>query len=468
MAGHARVILDSKAALSLAMLGKERPALHPVSDSCGCCLEGSTMDDARPEPRWRIPGCLGALLLLIGAHGMALTWPPGVAAQDDVIGVMAEIKAGSGGVEVQSRRTGTWRRAAPLLALYVGDSVRATGDAFTIIVLRGASAVRVDAKHSPFVVPAPEESTAGERARSAWDASVRFLVGRSASPSFVPVSTRRGVPAPRIIAPRNSVVLPGTLAIEWRGNDLARYTLTIAGPAGLIVERQDLRGFRLDMPVDGPLIVPGVRYTIRLTAAGHPPEEAWFTVLQPSEVLLVRRALDELTQELGPTLAPPSRTMLQAGLLASLGLMHDARLQVLSALAVDTADPALYWVLALIYRETGTARACHRGGARGQGSHVGGRLQRVSLAPQLKYRPKHPSTRTHATISNAPAAGSWKSSCRRPTSGNDPPDRGRRAVAVGVLCRSDADPTCSASTPTRRPWRCPGRRSRAPPCPRSR
>src|SRR5258705_11461022 len=61
-----------------------------------------------------------------------------VSAQTRDVGAMiTEIKPGRGRIEVSGPGTTDWRPAGPLLALKVGDSLRATDDAAAVGVLAG-------------------------------------------------------------------------------------------------------------------------------------------------------------------------------------------------------------------------------------------------------------------------------------------------------------------------------------------
>src|SRR5258706_6525827 len=61
-----------------------------------------------------------------------------VSAQTRDVGAMiTEIKPGRGRIEVSGPGTVDWRPAGPLLALKVGDRLRATDDAAAVVVLAG-------------------------------------------------------------------------------------------------------------------------------------------------------------------------------------------------------------------------------------------------------------------------------------------------------------------------------------------
>jgi lipoprotein NlpI len=59
---------------------------------------------------------------------------------------------------------------------------------------------------------------------------------------------------------------------------------------------------------------------------------------------------------LGAGTSPNSLAMARAGYLAEIGLLHDARLTVLAALARDPDEPVLHTLLGTLYTQTGLPR----------------------------------------------------------------------------------------------------------------
>ena len=89
--------------------------------------------------------------------GLVMLWSPGGAggAEREVAGLITEIHAGSGQIQVRSPDRESGRPATPLLALKSGDTVSTTGDAWVVVVLSGGrGGVRVDEASSPFTVTA--------------------------------------------------------------------------------------------------------------------------------------------------------------------------------------------------------------------------------------------------------------------------------------------------------------------------
>jgi len=289
--------------------------------------------------------CLAALLVPPLVRAQA----PGTAA------MVTEIKNGRGRMEVRAAGGAEWRPAAPLQALRAGDAVRASANAWAVIVLSGGRGnVKVDVAASPFVVPAlaPGESKA-QKALGLLQSSLNYLSSGAKEPLQAVLSTRGVSRPPVILSPRNGPVLPGPLAFEWLGSRFSRYAVKVTGPGGAVLEQAALTGARFDYPAGGAALTPGVRYTFRVVGGNHPPQEAWFEVLDPARAQAIRRDLAELEQALGPAASPNTLVALRAGFLAGRGLMHDARIAVIAGLTKDPDEPTLHLLLANFYSKTG-------------------------------------------------------------------------------------------------------------------
>lgn len=302
---------------------------------------------------WRVAAWV-AVAALVGGTG----WVVSARAQGgEAAGVITEIKIGRGRVEVRAAGSPAWRAAGPLQSLRAGDQVRATENAAAVVLLTGGrGSVRVDAALSPYTVPAPPSGPgSGQKALQLLQASLGFL-SQSGRESPTAVLATRGVSKPPVIlGPRNGSVLPGALAIEWVGSRLARYALRIAGPGGVVLERGEVTGTRFDYPPDGPRLASGVRYTVQVTARGHPPEQAWFEVLDAARGQAVRQDLAGLEQALGPAAPASTLAAVRVGFLASQGLFADARAALVAALAKDPEEPSLHLLLGHVYARLGLA-----------------------------------------------------------------------------------------------------------------
>ena len=273
----------------------------------------------------------------------------------ETIGVITEIKVRLGRVEVKPAGTGEWRQAGPLLALRPGDVVRATENASVVVLLTGGrGSVRVDAARSPYVLPAPQPGESKtQKVRGLVESSLRFLASGAKEPLQAALATRGRTHPSVILSPRNGPLLPDSLSFEWLASRFSRYTITIVGPAGPILERKGLAETRFEYPSDAPSLVPGVRYRFQVLSGNHPPQEAWFEILDPDRAQAIRRDMSELEQSLGTTVSANSLAALKVGFLASEGLIHDARLSLIAALTKDPDEPTLHLLLGNLYIEAG-------------------------------------------------------------------------------------------------------------------
>ena len=293
-----------------------------------------------------------ALLLLVAAPFAPA--PSARAQSTETAAVITELKPGRGRVEVRPAAGGDWKPARPLLALRVGDQVRTSDNASAVVLLSGGrGTVRIEGVSGAFTVPSAVATGQGQKARALVEASLGFLAGTTKESSQAVLATRGATRPPVIVSPRNGRVLPETLAFEWLGSRFGRYTVRVVGPAGPVVEKREVTGARWDYPSDAPALGPGVRYTLQVTTAGHPAQDAWFEVVDAERARAVASDLAGLEQELGPSVSPTSRAVLRAGLLAREGFLHDARRVVVTALAADRDEPTLHLLLGDLYTRTG-------------------------------------------------------------------------------------------------------------------
>ena len=278
--------------------------------------------------------------------------PCAVAQAQETTGVVTEIKPGHGKAEIRNAG-GVWRPAAPLQALRPGDEVRASADASVVVLLSGGRGiVKVDAKSSPLVMtPTADDGKIG-KARALVTSTVTFLTsGAKEAPKAV-LATRAMRPA-EILTPRNGPVLPQTVVFEWIGSPLSRYTVRVLGPADVVLERTAVVGARFVYPPDAPVLQPGVSYRFQVVALNQPPYETTFEVVETARAQAVQNDLRDLEAGLSANASPSSIAIARAGALAASGLMHDARLVVVAALARDPDEPVLHTLLGTLYARTG-------------------------------------------------------------------------------------------------------------------
>ena len=297
------------------------------------------------------------LFCLVGVAGCAtlLSSDLALGREREVAGVITELQMARGRVEVRTAGTVEWRLAEPFLALQAGDAIRASEDAWAVVVLSGVKgSLRVDAARSPVLVPAtPPEKTKVEKAAALLQASLKFLSDTTRD-TLRSVMVTRGPPrTPVVLTPRNGPVLPESLTFEWLGSRFGRYTIRIVGPRGVILERTDLTGTKFDYPADAPRLDPGARYTFHVLAERYSPQAVWFEVLDAARARSIQEDIKELERALVLRMPSNSFAVLKAGLLAEQGLLHDARLSLIAALAKDQDEPALHVLLGDLYAKSG-------------------------------------------------------------------------------------------------------------------
>jgi hypothetical protein len=277
-------------------------------------------------------------------------------AQPREVGAMVtEIRPGRGRVEVRGAEQPEWRPAGPLLALKVGDSLRATGDASAVVVLAGRrGSVEVDAARSPFLVPASPTESRLQKVFLLIEDGLGFLGSGTRETPRPVLSTRGPARPPRILSPRGGPVLADSLAVDWRAPEHVRSTLRVTAPSGIVLEAA-LTGPQL-YPLGALNPVPGSPYRVEVYAGSTRLDEVRFEVADRARADQVRRDLQEVEQALGPETSAASRAVVLAGVLASRGFLHDARRVVLAAIAADPTQASLHALLGDLYARTGLAR----------------------------------------------------------------------------------------------------------------
>jgi hypothetical protein len=282
-----------------------------------------------------------------------LAWAQG----GESAGMITEIKVGKGKVEVKSAGKPD-RPAGPFLALRVGDSLRATDNAFAVVLLTGGrGTVKVEAANSPYTVAAgtPAE-TKLQKAQTLVAGSVGFLSSQAAEPPKAVLSVRAGAKPSVVLSPRNTAVLPGPITFEWLGTQFARYTVRVTDAAGAtVLEKKGVVGAKFAYPADAPVLKSGTKYTLHVEPATGAAQQATFEIVDANRAEVVRQNLREIVEALGPKTSLNTVVAIQTGTLAEAGLLHDARLVVLAALAKDPDEPSLHTLLGQLYQKSGLA-----------------------------------------------------------------------------------------------------------------
>jgi hypothetical protein len=294
----------------------------------------------------------GAVVLVLAA----------VASAADPVGVLTEIRAERGRVEVKRAGESEWKPAQPLLALRPGDQIRATGEARGSLVFTGGrGAQAVSAANSPFTVQAPTAAGASDKVRGLVGGVTDFLAGKQKNLAYLPLSVR-SVRPPRVaqLQPRETKLLPGAVTFEWTGSDTLRYKLRVLGPQGILWEQANLPRKPVVYPASAPVLEPGVRYFWQLETEGQPMQQAEFQILPAAEARRVRESLDVLVPASLPGYPPSSVALMRAGYVLRDGLYADARRELLTALAGDPDEPTLHLLLGQVYDTIGLGELAQR------------------------------------------------------------------------------------------------------------
>lgn len=288
---------------------------------------------------------------------VGLGWLVGTAlagAGTDPLAVMTEIRVGQGEVRVKLAGATEWTAARPLLALRSGDQVRVLGDGRVVLVFAGSQSTQVVSQaNSPYVIQIPPPASGTERVRKLLGGLTEFLLGQDKGPTYQPLATRLVRQQPVAVSPRAGRVLPGPLRLEWSGPDHLRYRIRVVGPQGTVWEQADLSRQPYEYPAVAPTLVTGTPYAWELEAPGHPRQSGSFEVLGSPDVDRVRADLALLQPGAAGSFPRTTLVVLRAGLLVQEQLYHDARREVLAAIAADPDEPTLHLLLGWVYERTG-------------------------------------------------------------------------------------------------------------------
>ena len=280
----------------------------------------------------------------------------------DPIGVLTEIRAEKGRVEVKRAGESEWKAAQPLLALRPGDQIRVTGEARASLVFTGGrGAQAVSAANSPFTAQPPTTAGAGDKAKALAGSVTDFLAGKQKDLAYLPLSVR-AVKPPRVaqLQPRETKLLPGPVTFEWSGSDTLRYKVRVLGPQGVLWEQANLPRKPVAYPASAPALEPGVRYSWQLETEGQPTQQAEFQILSADEAKRVRESLDILVPASLSGYPPSSVALMRAGYVLRDGLYADARRELMTALAKDPDEPTLHLLLGQVYEQVGLGELAQR------------------------------------------------------------------------------------------------------------
>jgi hypothetical protein len=276
--------------------------------------------------------------------------PGGAVEAADPVAVLTEIRPGTGEARVKRPEDADWTVPRALQSLRPGDQLRVTADGRVTLAFTGGGAQTVTASNSPFVVPGPRAGTGTDRAKSVVAGVTQFLLGQPKPPAYQSLSVRSGVLPPRILAPRDTRVLPGgVVTFEWTGPPRSDYHVRLMGTHGVVWDRADLPRRPLPYPATAPPLVAGARYSWSLETSGHPAERADFVVVSDADAARIRSALADMTPAAVGGEGGSPLVLMRAGLLFQEGLYADARRELLAAVARDPDEPTLRQLLGYVY-----------------------------------------------------------------------------------------------------------------------
>lgn len=287
----------------------------------------------------RTAALVAALLLLAAAPACAAT----------PIGVVTELHLKNVQVEVKPAAGGEWEPAKPLLSISEGDQLRASGAGRAVLVFAASqrSAV-VTSANSPFVAAAPAQPGFGERVMGA----VGFLQATPREPSRKALTVRssRDLSPVVLLAPRETLVAPESISLEWTGTETARYTVRIVtGDSRVLLEKKGVEARPLTLATGEVRLAPG-RYRWEVDGTGHGIQRAAFDVATPEAVAQAKAATAAVEAVRYPA---ATAALLKAAALMRERFHADARRELLRAIAANPEEPTLHVLLADLYDKTG-------------------------------------------------------------------------------------------------------------------
>ncbi len=268
---------------------------------------------------------------------LALLCLGSAAGAEQVSAFVTGLKFQGGSVEVRKAADLTWMRAAPLMALNAGDTIRATGTASAVLVLAGGRApLTVTAGTSPVIVPGAAPESKLDKVATLLVNSFEFLKARAKPPDYRVLGARGSKETLALVSPRAGLVLPGTpIIFEWSGPNAEGYALRVSSPTMVILERERLTQTVLAYDVRAQ---PGTEYRWQVAAAGV-TRSAAFRMATERESREMRDALAALDAAWPGT---SDAALLKATTLLRSGYYYDARRVLLGGIRRDPDDPTLH------------------------------------------------------------------------------------------------------------------------------
>jgi hypothetical protein len=306
-----------------------------------------TRAEGRPAVAPRAGRAVAWLLLALSVLA------PTLAVGADAVAVLTEIRPGKGEVRIKRAEDPDWTAPRALQGLRPGDQVRVTADGRATLAFTGGAAQSVTAANSPFTVQAARGETGTDRAKGLMAGVTQFLLGQPKPPTYQALSVRAGAPPPRILAPRDTRLLPGPLVFEWAGPPRPDYAVRLVGPQGVVWEQTGVPRRPLPYPAAAPPLIAGGHYSWTLDIPGQASQQAQFDVVPEVDATRINAALADLGAPSPNGDGGSSLAIMRGGLFFEEGLYAEARRELVAAIAQDPDEPTLRQLLGYVYDRVG-------------------------------------------------------------------------------------------------------------------
>ncbi len=295
------------------------------------------------------------LLLLLESLAVLVPLAGRAAAVGEPVAILTEVKSGQGDVRVKPAGEADWKAPLPLLSLYPGDQLRATGNAVAVLMFSGGQGtITVSAANSPYTVQVPTGALGQGKVQGLIADLGRMLAGKKKDLTYVPLAVRSVKYSPLLLAPRDGKLL-GPPTLEWAGSDRLRYAIRIFGPQGLVWEQGNLPKAALPYPAGAPRLSPGVPYRWELETRDFPVQQGQFTILPPAEAAQVQDTLNALDPAALPGYPRNTVILMRAAFLVERELYGEAQKELQAAIAADADEPSLHLMLGRVHERVGLA-----------------------------------------------------------------------------------------------------------------
>jgi hypothetical protein len=268
----------------------------------------------------------------------------------EAVAVFTELKFNRGDIQVRTSSSAAPTKPAVLQSLYTGNVVQVTRDAVAVVFFTdGSRTVTVDEKNPSFEVRTSEAKTSAAGSKVKEVASL--LVGKKKPPTYVALSVRGKAQAPTLLSPRNTKILTDSPTFQWMGMDQQPGTVKVFGPQGVIWSADNISLTKIAYPASAPRFQPDVDYAWVIEKKGVATSKTTFKLLGSADAQAIKERLAEVSGMSGAS--KTTLAVLKANFLMSKDLFHDARELLTEAMAGDSDEPTLHFVLGELYDKIG-------------------------------------------------------------------------------------------------------------------